>query len=97
MKTLTLGVFYVTTILGWTCCECLAVQTRYTPDEKMQQNGVSSHAANVEFLSTLSEFLQEGIVATVEEIEKHYKRIASDHGLKKKKSRLLKTDQKSNR
>ena len=61
------------------------LQPKHIPDEKMQQNCVSSHAVNVDFLSTLSEFLQEGNVTTVDEIEKHYKRIASDHGLKKKK------------
>ena len=75
-------------MLGWICCECLVAQTYPWWEDK--QNCVSSHAVNVDFLSTLNEFLQEGNVTTVEEIEKHYKIIASGHGLKKKKRWALK-------
>ena len=59
-----------------------ALRPKFVPGEKMKQDCVSSQAANVEFLSTLSEFIPKGNVTTMEEIKKDFKRIAFDYGLK---------------
>ena len=65
----------------WTVHVVNVLRPKYNPSEGMQQNCVLTQATNVEFLSSLSEFLQEGNVTTMGKIEEHYRRIASDHGL----------------